>query len=399
MLKLIDLFRISLRHVYRQKRRYLGVIVSIALGTAGLIAVIIMGRDVKANLNQDLDLLGRVTILKAYFEPYAGASDRGAGQRWFQPATVAALRRHPGVSGMSLAAVKPGVAVSTWRDKTESFVVIGVDGDFWELNGFEPAHGKFFTARDVARSRRTCVLGVELARRIFGRSQVAGQYLPIDNDIYLVTGTLGGEGASTRVDYAFVPLTTASQRMRGVWQPERLYVRCKGWDDVRPVAEAIPRLVKSHQPSEGLRVEANWEHLTRVRRIAWWVELFIYLSIAATLSLGGFGIWNGMMAAVQSRTREIGLKKAVGAEDRDILIQFLIEALCLSLGSAILGCGLGRLVIQILSLHLNSTVPEEVFLHHAGLALFFSVILGAAAGYYPALRASRMEVVSAIRYE
>lgn len=399
MMKLMDLIRISLRHVYRQKRRYLGVIASIALGTAGLIVVVIMGRDVKANLNQDLDLLGRVTIIKAYFDPYSAADDRGTRPRWFQPPTVEKLRRHQGVQQLSLAAVKPGVAVSTWRDKTQSFVLIGVDDAFWGLNGFDPAHGRFFNAREVVENRRVCVLGVELARRIFGHARVAGSTLPIDNDLYLVTGTLGGEGTATRVDYAFVPLSTASRRIQSVWRPDRIYIRCKGWDDVKPVADAIPRIVKANQPSEGLRVEANWDHLKRVRRIAWWVELFIYLSIAATLLLGGFGIWNGMMAAVQARTREIGLKKAVGAEDGDILVQFLVEALCLSLGSAILGCGLARVVIHLVSLQLNSPVPEQIFLHHAGLALFFSVILGAGAGYAPALRASRMEVVSAIRYE
>ncbi len=399
MLKFIDLLRVSLRHVYRQKRRYLGVIASITLGTAGLIVVIIMGRDVKANLNQDLDLLGRVTIIKAEFEPYSGMHDRVSRPRWFQPETVEALRRHPGVSRLSLAAVKTGAAVSTWRDKTQAFILIAVDGAFWELNGFTPAHGRFFNARDVAQNRKTCVLGVELARRIFGRTKVAGLYLSIDNDLYLVTGTLGGEGTSDRVDFAFVPLTTASHRIQSIWHPDRIYIRCKGWDDVKPVADAIPQIVRAHQPSEGLRVEGNWPHLSRVRRIAWWVEVFIYLSITATLLLGGFGIWNGMMAAVQARTREIGLKKAVGAEDRDILVQFLAEALSLSFGSALIGCGLGRLVVHFLSLHLRTPVQEEFFVHVAGSALVFSVILGVVAGYYPALRASRMEVVSAIRYE
>jgi len=399
MRKLIDLLRISLRHVYRQKRRYLGVIVAITMGTAGLIVVVLMGRDVKKNLNQDLDLLGRVTILKAYFEPYSATHDRGAKPRWFEPATVEALQRHPGVSGVSLAAVKAGSAVSTWRDRTQFYIVLGVDATFWDLMGFEPESGRFFDSEDLAQNRRMCVLGIELARRIFGHSDVVGLNVPIDNDLYQVVGTLGGEGVATRVDYAFLPLTTASHRIQSIRHPDRLYIRCRGWDDVKPVADAIPQIVQAHQSFEGLRVEGNWDHLMRVKRIAWWVEVFIYLSIAATLSLGGFGMWNGMMASVQTRTREIGLKKAVGAEDRDILFQFLAEALCMSLGSAFLGCFVARIGIYFLGLHLNSPVPEEIFLHHAGLALIFSVILGAGAGYYPALRASRMEVVSAIRFE
>lgn len=399
MTRLMDLLRISLRHVCRQKRRYIGVIVAITLGTAGLIVVVVMGRDVKKNLNRDLDLLGRVTIIKVYFEPYSATHDRGVRPRWFEPETVRAVSHESGVDLVSLGAVKTGAAVSTWRDRTQFFTLIAVDSVFWELNGFEPASGRFFDAGDVAESRRLCVLGVELARRIFGNSEVVGRYLPIDNDLYRVVGTLGGEGVATRVDYAFVPLSTAVQRIQTVRHPDLIYVRCRGWDDVKPVAEALPRIIKARQPSEGLRVEANWGQLTRVRRIAWWVEIFIYLSVGATLFLGGFGIWNGMMAAVQTRTREIGLKKAVGAEDRDILIQFLAEALCLSLGSALLGCILGRAVIQLLCLYLHNPVPEELFLSHAGVALFFAVLLGVGAGYYPALRAGRMEVVSALRYD
>jgi putative ABC transport system permease protein len=375
------------------------VIAAITLGTAGLIVVIIMGRDVKKNLNQDLDLLGRVTIIKVYFEPYSATHDRGVRPRWFVPATVQAVKHQPGVDLVSLAAVKTGAAVSTWRDRTQFFTLIAVDSVFWELNGFEPAAGRFFNASDVEESRRLCVLGAELARRIFGSSDVIGRYVPIDTDLYQVVGTLGGEGVATRVDYAFVPLTTAGQRIQTIRHPDVIYVRCRGWDDVKPVAQALPEIIRARQPSEGLRVEANWEQLTRVRRIAWWVEIFIYLSIVATLFLGGFGIWNGMMAAVQTRTREIGLKKAVGAEDRDILVQFLAEALCLSLGSALFGCVLGRAVIQVLCLYLDNPVPEETFLYHAGLALFFAVVLGVGAGYYPALRASRMEVVSALRYD
>jgi putative ABC transport system permease protein len=399
MLKLLDLLRVSLRHVYRQKRRYVGVIVAITIGTAGLIVVIIMGRDVKKNLNQDLDLLGRVTIIKAYFEPYSATHNRGERPRWFQPATVEALRRCQGVDLVSLAAVKAGGAVTRWRDRTQFSTLIAVDANFWRLNAFEPVAGRFFDEEDVSRNRRVCVLGLELARRIFGHADVVGYNVPIDSDIFQIVGVLGGEGVASRVDYIFLPLTTAAHRIQTIRHPDHIYVRCRGWDDVKPVSEAISEITRSHQPAEGLRVEANWEHLTRVRRIAWWVELFVYLSIAATLFLGGFGIWNGMMAAVQTRTREIGLKKAVGAEDRDILVQFLAEALCLSLGSALFGCVLSRVVIHYLCLHLKSPVPEETFLHYAGFALFFAVILGVGAGYYPALRASRMEVVSAIRYE
>jgi putative ABC transport system permease protein len=136
-----------------------------------------------------------------------------------------------------------------------------------------------------------------------------------------------------------------------------------------------------------------------VKKLAWWIEFFVYLAITATLVLGGVGIWNVMMAAVRSRTREIGLKKAMGAQDRDILAQFLSEALCLSLGAALVGVLLGWVIIQCLGLWIGSRPPDDLFLLCIALGLLFAIMLGVGAGLYPSIQASRMEVVSAIRYE
>jgi len=131
----------------------------------------------------------------------------------------------------------------------------------------------------------------------------------------------------------------------------------------------------------------------------WWVSLFIYASIGATLVLGGFGIWNIMMAAVTARTREIGLKKAMGAEDSDILYQFLFEALTVTFGSAFLGVLLGRVGIEYMSRMLGSSPPEGLFFLCLMAGLAFAAVLGIGSGLYPSIRASRMQVVDAMRYE
>ena len=135
---------------------------------------------------------------------------------------------------------------------------------------------------------------------------------------------------------------------------DRAYVRCQTWDDVEPVAAKIPAIVAAHQSTEQLKVEVASSALHHVRKVAWWVEFFVYLSLSATLLLGGVGITNIMTAAVRARTREIGLKKAFGAEDRDILIQFLMESLWISLGAAFLGGILGRILIGILCRFIES---------------------------------------------
>jgi putative ABC transport system permease protein len=182
-------------------------------------------------------------------------------------------------------------------------------------------------------------------------------------------------------------------------RPDRLLVRCVTWDDVEEVAAAIPPAVAATQTATGLNVWVVWEALHRVRRVAWWIEFFFYLASGVTLLLGGVGIWNVMSAAVQSRTREIGLKKAMGAEDRDILAQFLTEALVLSVGAALLGLAAGRVLVALASSWLGQRPQEELFIGCLGLSLAVAFAMGLGAGLYPSLKASRMEVVAATRYE
>ncbi len=390
-----DLVIISLRQTIRQRGRYLGVVLSIALGMVGFIVVTAMGRDVKTNINRDLDLLGGATMVKVtYNEDGCRRNPRG-----FNAAAADEVSRLPGVATVSRVVIKKSPAVTRVGDQRETFSLVGADERFWIANSFEPVSGRFFSAEEVSGRKRVCVLGRVLARRLFGESEATGRAISIERDRYEVIGVLDGVGVGDRNEYAFLPITTAQDRIRDISQPYKLYVRCRTWDDVDPVAAAIPGAIAKCISTEGLEVSIAREQLRHVRRIVWWVELFIYSSIVATLCLGGFGIWNGMMAMVKARTREIALKKAVGADDRDILAQFLMEALCVSVGAALVGVVGAWLVMMYLSRLLQGDLPESVFAFCMGMSLILSVALGIGAGLYPALKASRMEVVSAVRYE
>ena len=401
ILRLFDLLRVSIRQVFRHRRRYMGVVLAISFGTCGLILVLTVGRDVKLNLNRDLELLGGATRLKVSFAQESSGRQKGriARPQWFHGQTVDAVRKLPGVRDVSVLLVKNSPSVTSVRDQEHLFLVQGVDGSFWDTNGLAARHGELFGAEAVDRRLRVCVLGAELAKTIFGREDVAGLTLPIDGELYHIAGVLGGLGVGERTNVALIPFTTAQDRLKGLSCPDQIYVRCSTWEDVTRVTDDIPRTIRSLQPGDDVRLEIPWEMLNRVQKVAWWMEVFIYLAIVATLVLGGLGIWNGMMATVRSRTHEIGLKKAIGAEDSDILIQFLGEALFLSLGSAVIGIAMGRGAIQIVSRILKSSPSEDLFILSVGLSLIFSLLLGLGAGFAPSMLASRMEVVSALRYE
>ena len=384
--------RVSLRQVMRHRRRYIGVVLAIALGVAGFLNIVTMSQEVKKNFNENLDLIGGVTVLRIYFD-----NQRSYRPQWFREQTLAALKRLDGVKALSLTALKHSRA--NFQGRHFGLPTMAVDEGFWQVRNFWPLTGRLFDAEAVAGRKREVVLGAELAKKIFGNTQVRGKDLEINQEIYLVAGVLGGVTESGLANSILMPLTTAEDRFPGRLLADRLYLRCATWDDVAAVAAAIPGIVKSCQSPEELHVEGSWEALKRVKLLAWWIEFLIYLATSVTFLLGGVGIWNVMMAAVTSRTREIGLKKAMGAEDRDILAQFLSEALCLSAGAALLGAALGRIMMEGLSYLVGSRPPENLFLFGVTLAFLFAVVIGVGAGLYPSIRASRMEVVTAIRYE
>lgn len=392
-----DIARISIYQILSQRRRYLGVMLAIALGTAGFIVIITMGRDVKKRLNQNLELLGGANLIRASMQDYL-PTNRYSRIQQFAPQTVEALRGLPGVQAVSEIVSSPSV-FSIFKGMTVDFPLVGVDESFWAANSFTPKSGVLFGAADVSERRLVCVLGSRVAEKLFGTPDAVGSICQIDYEFYRVCGILGGVDVGDLADFAFVPITTAKNFIPFISPCQKLYIRCDAWSDVRRVAAAIPATVNGQQSTDSLMLQVKWTALERVQDVAWWVQLFIYFSVASTLILGGFGIWNGMMATVKSRKSEIGLKKAMGAEDRDILFQFLIEALSLSFASALAGGLLGRGAIEIGSYLLRSRPSNRLYFVCLGLALILSLVIGAGAGFYPSLRASRMEVVDALRHE
>jgi len=392
LLRFDDLVRVSLRQVVRHRRRYLGVGLAIAMGVAGFISIITMGQDVKKNFNEDLAFIGGVTIIRNVMElrPQFPLSK-------FHDDTVQAIRQIPGVTVASLVGLTH--VKGNNKGQEEIFSVAAVDDNFWKMRGLKAETGVLFGPQEVKERQRLVVLGKRLAQSLFGTEDVAGRSLELDHDIYRVIGVVGGLRDINMEKGLFVPLTTATDRFAKELLLDRLYVRCATWDDVPSVAAAIPKVVAAHQSAKNLLVEVSWENLEHVKRVAFWIEFFIYLAFAATLILGGMGIWNIMMAAVRTRTREIGLKKAMGAEDRDILAQFLTEALCLSVMAAFIGVIIGRVLVEFLGLWIGMRPPEELFFTCLAFSLVCAVALGVGAGLYPSLQAARMEVVSATRYE
>ena len=391
-----DLFRVSLRQVVRQ--RGFGVILSIALGITAFIVLAVLGREIRYKVGQDMVLMGGVNVIQVYMDD---TSYPGQPLREFYPETVEALSRLPGVGVVSrnlrggrVFDLRTSGERKMWMD------FIGIDQYFADVYSLTLVAGRLFDAEDIERRRRVAMLGREAAQLLYPEpGDAVGKLLILGQDVFEVVGVVSGVMLGSWGRGGFLPYTVMIDRNWSSGRVDRLFVRAIGWEDVAPLVKLIPEVVREHQAAPHMVIRTQDEQLARIQTTFMWVEVLLWLGIVASLMLGGFGIWYGTFAAVRARTREVGLKKAMGGADTDILAQFLAEALCKSLAGGVLGILLGVLIVRLGSWALGTGISYPLLLASSIGSILFSALIGVAGGLYPAIQASRMDVVSALRFE
>lgn len=396
MIAMSDLFRVSLRQVVRQ--RGFGVIISIALGITAFITLSVLGREMRYKIGQDMVLMGGVNVIQVYMDDkqYPGQPRRG-----FQNDTVEALWKLPGVACIGRN-IRGGVnfSVRTGGERNVPLNFIGIDQYFLDIYSLNIVAGRSFSREDIEGHKRICMLGRDAAETLYGEAgDAVGKLLFLRKDVFEVIGVVSGVMLGEWSRGGFLPYTTLLDRNWLGDKVTRLFVRAVGWEDVARLTAEIPRVVREHQAAPYLEVMTQQEQLSRIQATFTWVEALLWLGIAASLMLGGFGIWYGTFAAVRARTREVGLKKAMGGSEVDIMAQFLAEALCKSVAGGILGILIGVMAVEAGAWLLGSGVSYTLLLASSVGSILFSALIGVAGGIYPALQASRMDVVSALRFE
>ena len=371
---------------------------TIILGSAGLIVMITMGRSVENNISNDLEIIGNATRLKVFLKTQS-INPSLSSLKPFSQQTINAIKDLEGVNQVGAIVRKHDYTKLSYQNSSSHFQLLGVDAPFWKVHGSSAQSGALFSESDLLTHRPVCVLGQRAAHELFQDIDPIGKFIGIGNSLYQVIGVLDNISMPDKIRYVFLPLTTAQDRLSNVTPVHKLYIRCSSWDDVNSVLEQIPKVVAQHQPNTEVEIFYPEEILSRVKAISFGVKIFVKLALVATFVLGGIGIWNIMMMAVRSRTREIGLKKAIGAEDHDILFQFLAESLMLSIGATIIGFLLGWAGVTFVARILQNNPPQDLFWLSTGISFSFSLVLGIVAGLAPAIKASKMEVVNALRYE
>ena len=396
MIAMSDLFRVSLRQVVRQ--RGFGVILSIALGITAFIVLAVLGREIRYKVGQDMVLMGGVNVIRVYMDD---AQYPGQPMRGFYPETVYALSHLPGVYMVSQNIREgKGFSLRGAGERVLNVGFIGIDQYFSDVFSLTLVAGRLMDADDVTGHKRVCMLGREAAQDLYGDADAAvGKLLFLQQDVFEVVGVVSGVMLGSWSQGGFLPYTTMIDRNWAGDKVTRLFVRAIGWQDVPPLVKKIPEVVQEYQTAPYLVVHTQDDQLARIQDTFLWVEVLLWLGIAASLMLGGFGIWYGTFAAVRARTREVGLKKAMGGSDTDILAQFLAEALCKSVAGGVLGIAVGIALVEGGSWSLGTGISYSLLLASSLGSIVFSAVIGVAGGLYPAIQASRMDVVTALRFE
>jgi len=409
MTRLLGGLRIALRALMVNKMRSVLTMLGIIIGVGAVITMIAVGSGAKARIAEQIASMGSNMLIVMSGSSTSGGFRFGSGT--VPTLTVddakAILSEIPSVK--YVAPSLPGVAQVVYGNQNWSTSVTGTTPEFLDIREWTMASGRSFTQQDLDGASKVCLLGTTVVENLFGGIDPVGQIVRIKKVPFTVIGVLDHKGQTSfgqdQDDTIFVPLTTAQKRLFGMQFPgmvRTITVQAKGPEVMEEAEEGINSVLRQRhriQPNQDsdFTVRNLTEIMSTAEETASVMSLLLGAIASISLIVGGIGIMNIMLVSVTERTREIGIRIAVGAKGRDILLQFLIESLVLSLIGGIVGIGIGVAGTLVLS---SLTEWPTLFSTKAILLAFlFSGSVGVFFGFYPARKASMLNPIEALRYE
>ena len=402
-MRYLVILKVAFRALRRNKMRTALTMLGIIIGVGAVIAMVGIGNGAKAQVEARIAALGQNVIMV-----FSGSITRGGVHTGFGGAgtltveDAAAIGRDvPGVAAVS-PEVRTGAQIMAGNNNW-STSIMGESVDYLAIRQWDLADGAMFTEADVRAAAKVCVLGKTTADKLFPEDDPVGKIIRIKNVPVKVLGVLKSKGVSMfgsdQDDTVLVPYTTAMKRFAGVTTLRSINVQAASAGQMAEVQSGITDLLRQrHRIQPGADDDfmlRNQQELSEAMTATTEVMTALLAAIASvSLLVGGIGIMNIMLVSVTERTREIGIRMAVGARGRDILLQFLIEAVALSSTGGILGIlfGVGgaRLITMI------KEWPTLVSPHSIIIAFAFSAAVGVFFGFYPARKASQLDPIDAL---
>ena len=404
--KFTESLKMSLRSISTNKARSFLTALGVMIGVAAVITLVALGNGTQKSVEQSLESLGSNLLIV-----YSG-----------QPKGSSLVRRNTTSIKPTLAEedleflnnLVPGMITVTAPESSESGqikfgnkntvgTIIGTNLDYPAVRNFHPVYGSFFSDIDLAARKPTAVIGAQIYKDLFGDGiDPIGQKIRINGIGFTVSGIMEEKGSSTSDTSIFIPISTFQKYISGSDMYALINIQATDLDSMRELQTYIENeLLRLHKlpnmDAADFYIANQLDLLTTLQGVTSTFTLLLGSIAAISLLVGGIGIMNIMLVAVTERTREIGVRMALGAKSRDIMSQFLTEAIILSVGGGLIGIILG--IGTAIMANVFGGMASAISINSIFLAFSFAVVTGLFFGGYPAYQASKLDPIDALRYE
>ncbi|MCX5667310.1 MAG: ABC transporter permease [Candidatus Omnitrophica bacterium] len=401
----IDHFRQAFWSIVSHKMRSMLSMLGILIGVAAVIAMLALGQGAKESISKTIESLGSnlLTVRPGSHRLHGVALEAGAVTR-FTLQDVDAMAKVPGVKRVSPSITGRGQVV--YSNKNWNTQVQGTGESFAQMRASVPAIGRFFTDDESRMRARVAVIGATVVKQVFGDANPLDAMVKINRISFQIVGILPTKGTTMwhdQDDIVVIPITTAMYRLLGKQYVDSIDVEVSDPSLMEEVQNSIKELIIKRHKLTNKESEDAFEirNMADIQQtmIQTTQTMTMLLGSIATISLlvGGIGIMNIMLVSVTERTREIGLRKAIGARESDIMLQFIIESIVMTFTGGALGVLFGSGIALLLAVIAGWTV--KVSLSSVILATTFSIFVGLVFGLWPARQASKLDPIEALRYE
>jgi putative ABC transport system permease protein len=401
----VMILRIAVKALNRNKMRTALTMLGMIIGVAAVITMVALGTGAQTSIEAQIQSAGTNMVMVSAGNFTQGGVRQGQGNAsTLTPDDANAIAGVQGVQYKAAGVNTRGQLVAgnqNWGTQIQ-----GTDVDLPLIRSWPTQEGAFFTPTDVATAAKVAVLGSVVRDQLFGDLDPIGQVIRINNQPFTVSGVMASKGQSgmgqDQDDVVFVPYTTVMKKMRGITFIQQVTVSAASASDTSATADRIATLLRTRhkiQPGDPDDfMVRTMEEMASVRVQATQTMTSLLAGIAGvSLLVGGIGIMNIMLVSVTERTREIGLRMAIGARSRDVLLQFLVEAVVLSLFGGGIGIAMGFALAQGVTLWQGW--PTAVSPNAVVVAFAFAAMTGIFFGFYPARKAAALDPIDALRFE
>ena len=387
------------------KMRSILTMLGIIIGVAAVIALVSIGNGVKQDIQNSISSLGSNLLMVMPGAPRTpGVRPSQGSMKSLKVSDYQAISKLDGVKAAS-----PYTAnsyVSIYQSKNWTTTVSGVSSNFQDVNNWTMSEGRFISSKNVENRERVAVVGQTVVKNLFAGEDPVGKEIRVKNIPFRVIGVLNSKGNGTmgndQDDVIFIPYTTAMERVEGVDYLRMVYVVASDDNGIDRLQSDIENLLRVRHGIKDTNLDDfNIQNMKSImetmEQTTGTLTLFLGAVAAISLVVGGIGIMNIMLVSVTERTREIGIRKALGATYFVIVTQFLIEAVVISLMGGLIGIALGIGASKLIGL--ASGMSTVISIPTIILSFAFSMAIGLVFGIYPARKAAKLNPIDALHYE